>query len=297
MAVPRPRHVVSGILACLQLAAAGSWRTPSTGVTLSILNLRHALEGGKGSWKLQPDRVARLMVNVEQTWNDQARHCSNQGMEDEDCKNATSAFTESCGKMARAIVQGSDGKKDVVEQYLHLVCEEHSLAGSLGDRCRSFEGALLAAMSDNTYDNREELDVVGVCSSFWQSMLSPVPPASSSPPGDAHAETSAPADDAAEVENEDNEASSAGTSSRNLGATPNDVARSASDKMPAEDDASKNTPSSEAAHRFVAGRPVKMRLKGASVTARRQAQETTPSPEHYSSVMYMPGDDPNAPAP
>merc|ERR1719375_2187472 len=63
-------------------------------------------------------------------------------------------MTESCGKVTKAIVKGSDGDKDRVAEYLV-------------DMCKSFASVLDTHLSHDVYSNREELDAAGFCADFY----------------------------------------------------------------------------------------------------------------------------------
>merc|ERR1719316_2386832 len=75
------------------------------------------------------------------------------------------SMKESCGKVTKAIVKGSDGDKDRVALYLEDVCK--SASGDNVPMCKSFASVLGTHLSHDAYSNREELDVAGFCTDFY----------------------------------------------------------------------------------------------------------------------------------
>jgi DNA repair exonuclease SbcCD ATPase subunit len=111
---------------------------------------------------MQPEVVAKLLSQVEQKWEEMAVA---------DLRNKTEAgaslvsMTESCGKVTKAIVKGSDGDKDRVAEYLVDVCK--SASGETVPMCKSFSSVLDTHLSHDVYSNREELDAAGFCTDFY----------------------------------------------------------------------------------------------------------------------------------
>lgn len=111
---------------------------------------------------MQPEVVAKLLSQVEQKWEEMAVA---------DLRNKTEAgaslasMTESCGKVTKAIVKGSDGDKDRVAEYLVDVCKSANVETS--PMCKSFASVLDSHLSHDVYSNREELDAAGFCADFY----------------------------------------------------------------------------------------------------------------------------------
>lgn len=111
---------------------------------------------------MQPEVVAKLLSEVEQKWGEMAVA---------DLRNKTEAgtslasMTESCGKVTKAIVKGSDGDKDRVAEYLVDVCK--SASGENALMCKSFASVLDSHLSHDVYSNREELNAASFCADFY----------------------------------------------------------------------------------------------------------------------------------
>jgi len=136
-----------------------------------------ALRGG-GFLSLQtdmrPDVVAKTLAKVEQEWNDETAEfleCnltrSKAGGEDAAKSCAPANFEKSCPTVVGAILRASSGTRSVVTEYMGDVCGEPALQGWMQDRCQVLSAALTDAMSEDSYENRESLDVSRFCQGFW----------------------------------------------------------------------------------------------------------------------------------
>eukprot|EP00928_Gymnodinium_smaydae_P021171 TRINITY_DN1823_c0_g1_i1.p1 TRINITY_DN1823_c0_g1~~TRINITY_DN1823_c0_g1_i1.p1 ORF type:complete len:344 (-),score=120.94 TRINITY_DN1823_c0_g1_i1:49-1080(-) len=124
---------------------------------------------------LQPEIAARTLVDVSDKWSEQAAlfvECNSSSSENTasdlvECNGAPRAFHQSCETVVRAVVDGSTGRRDVVQEYLDDICGQKLLEGWRGDRCRSFGKAVFAAMTPNAYENRMSLNAAAPCTSVW----------------------------------------------------------------------------------------------------------------------------------
>lgn len=147
-------------------------------VVLLSTSVQAALFRGRGTGflKLQmhmrPDVVAHHLLTIEQEWRAQAgifNECNSTTGDDSlvDCRSAPIAFAQSCAKVAEAMVQGSQGEKADVKDYLTDVCGQNVLMAADQLLCQKFGDVVENAMTDNTYDNRQEFNAGKVCQSFW----------------------------------------------------------------------------------------------------------------------------------
>merc|ERR1719498_2063264 len=65
------------------------------------------------------------------------------------------------------MVQGSSGDSSVVKEYLDTVCSKGPLAGWRQKQCLSLAAHVNSAMSVDAYDNREDLNITGLCQKYW----------------------------------------------------------------------------------------------------------------------------------
>merc|ERR1719235_1450812 len=65
------------------------------------------------------------------------------------------------------MIDGSSGDGAVVKEYMSFVCNSSALVGWKQDGCYSFARSIGAAMSDDKYDNRENLNITDLCGRFW----------------------------------------------------------------------------------------------------------------------------------
>mmetsp|Transcript_77098 Transcript_77098/g.214397 ORF Transcript_77098/g.214397 Transcript_77098/m.214397 type:complete len:306 (-) Transcript_77098:77-994(-) len=128
--------------------------------------------------KLRPEVVARTFIGVEDEWKAQATifaECSNATSLDKalsvDCHQAPSAFGKSCDTVVQAVLQGSSGDRDAVQEYLDDVCGQMVLQGWHEDRCRAFEAAIEGMMTQDNFENRVHLNVGSLCSGLWSQLL------------------------------------------------------------------------------------------------------------------------------
>lgn len=126
---------------------------------------------------LQPEVVAQTFVQVENKWRVQAKEfnecISLKTAEDASttCEAAETAFHESCGTVFSAMVQGSDGERARVVEYMDDVCSEKELSGWRAEGCRAFSSLITSAMGHNALENRKHLKSGNLCNSFWAGLL------------------------------------------------------------------------------------------------------------------------------
>merc|ERR1719335_1204302 len=121
---------------------------------------------------MRPDVVAQTLAKVEQEWNDETSafldcNLTHRGEEDAMKKCAPENFQKSCPTVVGAILSASSGSRSVVTEYMGDVCGESALEGWMQDRCQVLSTALTDAMSEDSYENRENLDVSRFCQGFW----------------------------------------------------------------------------------------------------------------------------------
>jgi len=153
-------------MACRQMIAfaAGS-------AVVSSMELR-------GAANMQPDVVAHALAGVEDEWVAQASlfiECSGSASGESDslvdCHAAPKAFEKSYGTVVNAMLQGSGGDKEAVNEYLNDVCGQSSMQGWRAEQCHSLGKALDSVMSGSDYENRVNLKIGNLCTSFWGKFL------------------------------------------------------------------------------------------------------------------------------
>jgi len=134
-----------------------------------------ALRGGAD---MQPEVVARTLVSVEDEWKAQASvflECSNATSGDSesvvDCAAAPKAFEKSCDTVVNSVVQGSSGDRYAVREYLDTVCSQSMMQNWHQTQCRSLAAAVNGKMTGDSYENRVNLNVKGLCTGFWSHFL------------------------------------------------------------------------------------------------------------------------------
>jgi len=122
---------------------------------------------------MRPDVVANTLMNVEEEWRAQAAifsQCNSTGYDGVGivhCQDAPNSFGKSCGTVVSAIVQGSDGDRNVAKEYMSDVCSQASVTGWHKQHCLSLAQAVSTLMSADSYSNRNGFDSTKVCTGFW----------------------------------------------------------------------------------------------------------------------------------
>merc|ERR1719335_1121943 len=65
------------------------------------------------------------------------------------------------------MIQGSSGDGAVVSEYMSFVCNSSELTGWKQQGCYSFARNVRATMTEDKYDNRENLNMTALCGRFW----------------------------------------------------------------------------------------------------------------------------------
>jgi len=116
---------------------------------------------------MRPDVVRKLLSNVEQKWiHTRAMVLSNVT----DMEEAYTEMEKSCIKVSSAIIQGSEGQKDRVNEYMQDVCTIDS-AHEQYNLCSGFASGIGAAMTDDSEYNRDSLQLSGFCRKFWDTAV------------------------------------------------------------------------------------------------------------------------------
>jgi len=125
---------------------------------------------------MMPDVVAHSLVAVEDEWQAKAvlfNECKAQGTQEarSDCMDAKMSFEASCSKVVQATLEGSSGDREDAHEYLDDVCDQKVLDQWHKDTCLGFTEAVAGAMTQDSFDNREHVDVSHLCSGFWSKFL------------------------------------------------------------------------------------------------------------------------------
>lgn len=129
----------------------------------------------KGHWAhkmdvdMRPEVVSSLLSSVEAKWTQEAVNVlSTQTAESV----AFAAMETSCVKVSSAVVQGSEGDRLRVIEYMKTVCNEPNAKSNI-EMCGNFANAMQEFMiGDNVY-NREQLDMHDFCHKFWSTYVMP----------------------------------------------------------------------------------------------------------------------------
>lgn len=127
--------------------------------------------------RMQPELVAKSFADVQDEWRSQAQvfaECHNpanvsarNATDTTDCSASADAFGKSCLLVAKSMVDGSSGDGAVVAEYMSYVCNSSKLTGWKQEGCFNFAQALQATMTEDKYDNRENLNMTALCRRFW----------------------------------------------------------------------------------------------------------------------------------
>lgn len=114
---------------------------------------------------MHPDAVGRLLSQVGKRWEEErVSALRNQTTESV----ALSEMTKSCEKVVKAIVDGSDGDKDRVVEYMDDVCQSSSKAAAdEREKCEKFSAGIDKFLSDDAELNRNGLKFAKFCEDYW----------------------------------------------------------------------------------------------------------------------------------
>jgi len=104
-----------------------------------------------------------LLTSVEAKWTQEALNVMTK-QTDEDT--AFDAMEASCAKVSKAVVQGSDGDRLRVIEYMKSVCSQKNGKANVV-MCTAFANGLDAFMIGDDVYNREQLDHHEFCHKFW----------------------------------------------------------------------------------------------------------------------------------
>lgn len=142
-------------------------------------DLRGGKRGARGNLavRMQPEVVAKSFAGVQDEWRSQAqafaecRSPSNatgaNATDARDCSASSEAFGKSCSLVAKSMIDGSSGDGAVVSEYMSYVCNSSELTGWKQQGCYSFARNVRATMTEDKYDNRENLNMTALCGRFW----------------------------------------------------------------------------------------------------------------------------------
>jgi len=124
---------------------------------------------------MQPDVVARTLKNVEKKWAEEAAefiHCNATSKDAmTECQDMPSEFSKSCAVVVGAVVQGSSGDKRVASEYMSNICGQSLMDGWHQQHCLGLKVALDAAMTADSYQNRNAFTAKKLCSNFWSEFV------------------------------------------------------------------------------------------------------------------------------
>jgi hypothetical protein len=125
------------------------------------------LRRGTQFGKMNPEAVAHTMSKVEAKWMTQAVAFEECNSTDAACQqDTTDQFEKSCQTIVRSLLQGSDGDKSNVAEYMGDVCEQQELHGWKKSMCNNFAIALNQALTDDNLVNRDDLPADKICGNF-----------------------------------------------------------------------------------------------------------------------------------
>jgi len=128
--------------------------------TQKELNLNQWLTG------MHPDVVGRLLNQVGKRWEEA---CVSSLRNQTDATVALNEMSKSCAKVAKAIVDGSDGDKDRVVEYMSDVCSANKDSEEEKVQCNKFSSQITSFMKDDAEVNRNDLDYPKFCQKYWSS--------------------------------------------------------------------------------------------------------------------------------
>jgi len=112
---------------------------------------------------MRPEVVSELLASVEAKWTQEALNVlSNVTAETV----AYDAMEISCKKVSSAVVQGSDGDRLRVIEYMNTVCKEPNAQSNV-QMCTAFGNSIQEFMIGDDVYNRDQLDMGKFCHKFW----------------------------------------------------------------------------------------------------------------------------------
>jgi len=122
--------------------------------------------------RMRPSVAAHSLSHVEGQWQSEVLQFTecNADSHHGDCKKTQKAFEKSCGTIVTAVVAASSGDRETVKEYMGVVCAEQELKGWKQNSCKQFAKSITDTMTTDSWVNREQLDVSGLCVRLWTSM-------------------------------------------------------------------------------------------------------------------------------
>lgn len=121
---------------------------------------------------MQPEVVAHTLMEVESKWKNEITaflECNSSSPKKPSlCAMPERVFQRSCTSVMGVVVKASAGERSVVKEYMQNVCGEPVLQAWAKDSCLSFSSALDEGMTDDSYTNREDLNLTTSCTNLWQ---------------------------------------------------------------------------------------------------------------------------------
>jgi len=113
---------------------------------------------------MQPSVVSHLLSEVEHSWEKSALSAL---MGQKDAAAALKDVQGSCQKVTKSIINGAQGEKDHVIEYMKEVCAEDSDAQDK-KMCEAYSAQIESFMTYDSFHNREELDLAAFCETFYK---------------------------------------------------------------------------------------------------------------------------------
>lgn len=125
---------------------------------------------------LQPELAAKSLVAMEDEWQAEAgifAECEVHGETEarKECVEATKHFKASCDKVVLAVVQGSSGDRDSVNQYMEEVCQQDVMQDWHKERCLGLASDVGSLMTADSFENRNMLRTADFCSKMWERVV------------------------------------------------------------------------------------------------------------------------------
>merc|ERR1719316_805359 len=115
---------------------------------------------------MHPEVVGQLLSQVGKRWEE---GCVSSLRNQTDAAVALGEMSKSCAKVAKAIVDGSDGDKDRVVEYMSDVCSANKDSEEEKVQCNKFSSQITSFMKDDAEVNRNDLDYPKFCQKYWSS--------------------------------------------------------------------------------------------------------------------------------
>jgi len=112
---------------------------------------------------MRPEVVSVLLSSVEAKWTQEAINVLSNTTDE---SVAYDAMEASCKKVSSAVVQGSDGDRLRVIEYMNSVCSEPNAKSNV-KMCTAFGDSIQKFMIGDDVYNREQLDMSDFCHKFW----------------------------------------------------------------------------------------------------------------------------------